>query len=103
MEELDSIDIARVERALQARQYAEAWERHHTPHSELGLKHHRARLKAEERVRDEQIVVLLKQALAEEVKERARHLQTGAQHRATNADDKEDERPAQQGEDAKDK
>ena len=59
LEEIDGADYARIERALEARHYADAWERHHTPHSERALAAHRKQEEARQRVEDAKLVAEL--------------------------------------------
>lgn len=50
------MDYTRLERALQARRYAEAWERHHEPRSESGKEAYRKQQELRQRVDDSKIV-----------------------------------------------
>ncbi len=54
LEEIDTINIGRVEQALTARRYAEAWERHHAPRGDA--RHIQAQLEAERRAQDRRMV-----------------------------------------------
>lgn len=50
------MNYPRLERALQARRYSEAWERHHEPKSDSGKKASRERAELKQRVEDSKIV-----------------------------------------------